>query len=585
MYFHVSTTFAFIYNELAFCTLYNMKLTRVLIFVATIFSACTRYDYDVVISNGMVYDGSGSPGVVTSVAIKDDRIVHVGDIDPELKVRQTIDATGMAVTPGFINMLSWANNNLITDGRSMSDIKQGVTLEIFGEGTSMGPLNEEAAARRLELNRERGLRGSWTTLGEYLEFLENKGVSTNVASFVGAATVRRYVLGDDNIAPDSLQLEHMRDLVRVAMQEGAMGLGSSLIYTPGLFASTEELIALSEIVAQYNGMYISHLRSEGGKFEEAVDELITIARNTGVRAEIHHLKAAGQENWNKLDSVINMIDNARAEGLHITTNMYTYPAAATSFTAIMPSWIQEGGQDAWIERLKDPELRARVANEIATDNESFENFYLMAGTPEGIIPVGFTNPDLQHLTGKSLAAIAAERGTDPIQTAIDLIIEDNSSVGVVYFLMSEDNVRRQITLPYMSFGSDSGSLAPEGDFLTQNPHPRAYGNFARLLGKYVRDEQVIPLEEAIHKMTGMPATNLKLVDRGFLRPGYFADVVIFDPATIQDHATFEQPHQLATGVEHVWVNGIQVLRNGDHTGAMPGRFVRGPGYYITTAMP
>jgi N-acyl-D-amino-acid deacylase len=556
-----------------------------LLVISLLLSACRSYDYDVVISNGTVYDGTGSNGITTSIAIKGDRIVFVGTIDPAMSVRETIDASGMAVAPGFINMLSWANNSLITDGRSMSDIKQGVTLEIFGEGTSMGPLNAEAAEQRRIQNLDRNIIGSWTTLGEYLQFLEHKGVSTNVASFVGAATVRRYVLGDDNITPDSLQLKMMQDLVRVAMQEGAMGLGSSLIYTPGLFASTEELIALSEIVAQFDGMYISHLRSEGGKFEEAVNELIHIARYAGVRAEIHHLKAAGQENWHKLDNVIAMIESARNEGLHITTNMYTYPAAATSFTAIMPSWIQEGGRAAWIERLKDPVLRARVVKEIATDNESFENFYLMAGTPDGIIPVGFENPELQHLTGKSLTTIANERGTDPIETAIDLIIEDNSSIGTVYFLMSEENVRRQITLPYMSFGSDGGSIAAEGDFLNQNPHPRSYGNFARLLGKYVRDEQLISLEQAIHKLTGLPATNLKLIDRGFLRPGYFADIVVFNPSTIQDHATFERPHQYATGVEHVFVNGTQVLRNGNHTGAMPGKFVRGPGYYITTSMP
>jgi N-acyl-D-amino-acid deacylase len=563
----------------------RLNVFSFLLVIAISVSACQSYDYDVVISNGTVYDGTGSPGVVTSVAIKDDRIVHIGDIDPELSVRETIDATGMVVAPGFINMLSWANNSLITDGRSMSDIKQGVTLEIFGEGSSMGPLNEEAAERRRQLNLERGLVGTWTTLGEYLEFLEHKGVATNVASFVGAATVREYVLGEENVAPDSTQLELMRELVREAMQEGAMGLGSSLIYTPGLFASTEELTALSEVVAQYDGMYISHIRSEGGKFEEAVDELITIARNANVRAEIHHLKAAGQENWHKLDSVIAMIDSARAEGLHITTNMYTYTAGATGFDAIMPPWVQEGGYDKWVERLKDPELRARVAEEIATDSESFENFYLMAGTPDGIIPVGFDNPDLQHYTGKTLTEIAALRGTDPIQTAIDLVIEDGTRVGVVYFLMSEENVKRQITLPYMSFGSDGGSIAAEGNFLNQNPHPRAYGNFARLLGKYVRDEQLIPMEEAIHKLTGLPATNLKLVDRGFIQPGYFADVVVFDPATIQDHATFEQPHQYSTGVYHVWVNGTQVLLNGEHTGEMPGRFVRGPGYYITTSMP
>ncbi|HAC14929.1 MAG TPA: aminoacylase [Bacteroidetes bacterium] len=560
-------------------------LKLLLIFFIFLPLACTQYDYDVVIENGTVYDGTGSEGVATSIAIKNDRIVHIGEIDPELSIRKTIDATGMAVTPGFINMLSWANNSLITDGRSMSDIKQGVTLEIFGEGSSMGPLNPEAAERRKEINKERGIRESWTTLGEYLEFLEKRGVATNVASFVGAATVRRFVLGDENVVPDSAQLDEMRELVRIAMQEGAMGLGTSLIYTPGLFASTDELIELSKIVAQYDGLYISHIRSEGDRFEEAIQELITIASEANVRAEIHHLKAAGKENWDKLDNVIQMIEAARADSLHITTNMYTYPAAATSFTAIMPAWIQEGGQEAWIERLQDPELRARVVQEIVTPSDEFENFYLMAGTPDGIIPVGFENPELQHLTGKSLATISDERGTDPIETAIDLIIEDNSSVGVVYFLMSEENVRRQVALPWMSFGSDSGSIANEGDFLNQNPHPRAYGNFARLLGKYVRDEQVISLAEAIHKITGLPATNLKLKDRGLLKVGYFADIVIFDPETIQDHATFENPHQYATGVRDVFVNGTQVLKNGEHTNKMPGRFVRGPGYYIATAMP
>lgn len=556
-----------------------MNLRLFIVTILLLIVACTRYDYDVVISNGTLYDGTGSPGIVTNIAIKDDRIVHIGEIDPTLKIRTTIDATDMAVTPGFINMLSWANENLIADGRSMSDIKQGVTLEIFGEGTSMGPLTPDAAERRRLQNKEQGLPGSWVTLGEYLEFLERKGVSTNVASFVGASTVRRNVLGDDNIAPDADQLEEMRALVRVAMQEGAMGLGTALIYTPGTFASTEELIALSEIVSEYDGLYISHIRSEGDRFEEAVQELIRIAREANVRAEVHHLKAAGQDNWNKLDSVINLIEDARAQGLHVTTNMYNYPAAATSFTAIMPSWVQEGGRAAWIERLKDPEIRSRVKAEIAAPSDEFENFYVMAGSPDRIITVGFQNPELRHYTGRSLASIADERGTDPIDTAIDLIIEDNSSVGVVYFLMSEENVRRQIALPWMSFGSDSGSMANEGDFLRRNPHPRAYGNFARLLGKYVRDEQIIPMEEAIFKLTGLPASNLKIRDRGLLKSGYFADIVVFDPATIQDHATFENPHQYATGVKHVFVNGVQVLRNGEHTNKMPGRFVRGPGFY------
>jgi N-acyl-D-amino-acid deacylase len=547
------------------------------IFAILSVSACVRYDYDVLIENGTVYDGSMAVGFQADVAVKGDQIVVIGTIDPALRVRHRVDATGMAVTPGFINMLSWANENLLADGRSMSDIKQGVTLELFGEGSSMGPLNEEMLEARRRGDDNRGYKTDWRTLGEYLQSLQRRGVSTNVGSFVGASTIRRYVLGDDNVAPDADQLEYMRRLVREAMLEGAMGLGSALIYTPGLFATTDELVALNEVVAEFDGMYTSHIRSEGDRIEESVEELIEVARRSGVRAQIHHLKLAGTNNWNKLDDIVARIEAARAEGLDVTTNMYNYPAAATSFTAIMPPWSREGGNQAWFERLRDPEIRARIVADILDENGDFENFYLMAGTPENIIPVGFRNPDLRHYTGRSLASIAEERGTHPVETAIDLILEDESIVGTVYFLMSEENVQRKIALPWMTFGSDSGSMAAEGDFLNRNPHPRAYGNFARLLGLYVRDLQIIPMEEAIHKLTGMAAENLRLRNRGFLREGYYADIVVFDPATIQDHATFENPHQYATGVQHVFVNGIQVLRNGEHTGAKPGRFVKGPG--------
>jgi len=538
--------------------------------------SCARYDYDIIIENGTVYDGSGSPGLITDLAIKNDTIAFIGQIDPELTARTRIDATGKAVTPGFINMLSWGANNLLRDGRSMSDIKQGVTLELFGEGTSMGPYNDTTYARRAERARENG-GPVWRTLGEFLQLLEDQGVSTNVGSFVGASTIRRYTLGEDNVAPTPGQLNEMRELVRDAMLDGAMGLGTALIYTPGVFASIDELVALNEIVAEYDGMYTSHIRSEGDRFEEAVQEVIEIAERTGVNAHIHHLKAAGEYNWHKLDSVIAMIEDARSRGLEVHTSMYNYIAAATGFTAFMPPWSRDGGNEAWFERLRDPETRARIVNEIKTVTGEFENFYLMAGSPENIITVSFQNPDLRHYTGRSLASIAEERGTDPVETAIDLILEDQSRVGTVYFLMSEENVKRQLQLPWMTFGSDSGTMAAEGETLERNPHPRAYGNFARLLGKYVRDEQVIPMEEAIHKLTGMAAMNLRLTDRGFLREGYFADVVIFDPATIQDHATFENPHQYATGVEHVFVNGGHVIRDGEHTGAMPGRFVKGPG--------
>jgi N-acyl-D-amino-acid deacylase len=549
------------------------------LFFVVLFSAfaCVRYDYDLVIENGTVYDGSMAEGFRADVAVKGDRIMVVGEIEDGMRVRNRVDATGMAVTPGFINMLSWANENLLADGRSMSDIKQGVTLELFGEGSSMGPMNEAMMEARLRGDENRGYKTDWRTLGEYLYSLERRGVSTNVGSFLGASTIRRYVLGDDNVAPDANQLDQMRRLVREAMLEGAMGLGSALIYTPGIFADTDELVALNEVVAEFDGLYTSHIRSEGDRIEESVEELIEVARRSGVRAQVHHLKLAGTGNWHKLDDIIARIEGARAEGLDITTNMYNYPAAATSFTAIMPPWSREGGNQAWFERLRDPETRARVVADILDENGDFENFYLMAGTPENIIPVGFRNPDLRHYTGRSLAWIAEERGTHPVETAIDLILEDESIVGSVYFLMSEENVQRKVALPWMTFGSDSGSMAAEGNFLNRNPHPRAYGNFARLLGLYVRDLQIIPMSEAVHKLSGMAADNLRLRDRGYLREGYFADIVVFDPATIQDHATFENPHQYATGVRDVFVNGVQVLLDGEHTGAKPGRFVKGPG--------
>lgn len=560
------------------------KFVFYFLFIFIAISACTRYDYDIIIVNGAVYDGSGTPADSSSIAIKDGKIVHIGILDETKKSRTVIDANGKAVSPGFINMLSWGNENLILDGRSMSDIKQGVTLEIFGEGTSMGPLNDEMFAARQRADENRDYEISWRTLGEYLQFLEDRGVSTNVASFVGASTVRRYVLGEDNVAPTPDQLNEMRQLVRFAMEEGAMGLGSALIYTPGVFASIDELIALNEVVAEYDGLYTSHIRSEGDNFIDAIEELIQISRISGVRAQIHHLKAAGEYNWYKLPRVIDLVESARNDGLDITSNMYTYTAAATSFTAIMPPWAREGGNQAWFERLRDPETRAKIANQIRTVKGEFENFYLMAGDPENIITVGFRKEELRKYTGRALASIAAERGTDPVETAIDLILEDESIIGTVYFLMSEENVEKQIALPWMTFGSDSGTMAAEGRSLNRNPHPRAYGNFARLLGLYVREKQIIPLEEAIHRLTGLAAENIKLTDRGLLRVGYYADIVIFDPNTISDHATFENPHQYASGVEHVIVNGVPVLKNGKHTGKTPGKFVRGPGYYKANAV-
>jgi N-acyl-D-amino-acid deacylase len=532
--------------------------------------------FDILIHNGQVYDGSGAPPVDVSIGIRGDRIVSIGPLR-DARARTTLDAAGLAVAPGFINMLSWADEPLLVDGRSQSDIRQGVTLEVFGEGWSMGPLN--ARMKQEQQNEQSTLRYpvDWTTLGEYLDRLETRGVSPNVASFVGATTLRIHEIGYTDRQPTPGELERMKELVRQAMREGALGVGSSLIYAPGFFASTEELIELSKAAGEYGGMYISHMRSEGARLLDAIDELVRIAREANVPAEIYHFKAAGRDNWDKADAAIARVEAARREGLRITANVYTYPAGATGLNATMPPWVQEGGHDAWVLRLKDPVSRARVKHEMTTPTDQWENFFTGAG-PDGILLSGFRNPGLRPLIGKTLREAATLRGTSPEDTAMDLVIEDGSRVDAVYFLMSEDNLRKKMRLPWVSFGSDSGSLAPEGPFLASNPHPRAYGNFARLLGRYVRDEQLMPLEEAIRRLTSLPARNLGIRERGELKEGMFADLVIFDPATIQDHATFDRPHQYATGVRHVLVNGVPVLLDGDHTGATPGRVVRGPGY-------
>jgi N-acyl-D-amino-acid deacylase len=531
----------------------------------------------VIIRGGTIYDGSGAAPVAGDLVIQGDRVVAVGD-SRGWRAPVEIDATGMAVAPGFINMLSWATETLLEDPRGLSDIKQGVTLEVFGEGWSMGPITDAMRDEMIEQQGDIQFDVPWTTLGEYLEYLEARGVSPNVASFVGATTVRIHELGYENRPPTEEELERMKDLVRQGMGEGALGVGSSLIYAPAFYADTPELVGLMEAAAEYGGMYISHMRSEGNQIIESVDELIHIARATGSPAEIYHLKQAGEANWDKLDQVIERVETARAEGLQITADMYTYTAGATGLDAAMPPWVQEGGYDAWANRLRDPATRRRVIAEMRTPTDEWENLMLLAGDPSRVLLVGFKADSLKHLTGMSLAAVAEERGISPEDAAIDLVIKDGSRVGTVYFLMSEDNVRRQIQLPWMAFDSDAGAPAPEGVFLRSNPHPRAYGNFARLLGRYVRDEGLIPMEEAIHKLTGFPAQNLKLRERGLLRPGYFADVVVFDPAAVRDLATFEEPHQLAEGMRHVLVNGMHVLLDGEHTGATPGRVVRGPGW-------
>ena len=537
----------------------------------------TAPGYDVIIRGGNVYDGSGAAPVRADVGLRGDQIVTIGDLS-QAKAASEVDASGLAVAPGFINMLSWANESLLHDPKSQSDIRQGVTLEIMGEGESMGPLNPSMKKMAAELQADIKYPISWTTLGEYLAFLEKKGTSTNVASFVGATTVRIHELGYADRTPSPEELGRMRALVRAAMEEGALGVGSSLIYAPAFYAKTDELIALCEEAAKYGGMYISHIRSEGNALLEAVDELIRIAREAKLPAEIYHLKAAGEQNWPKMDQVIARIEAARAQGLQITADMYTYPAGATGLDAAMPPWVQEGGLREWIRRLKDPAIRARVRREMSTPTNAWESLYLAAGSAERVLLVAFKQDALKALTGKTLAEVAKMRGKSPEETAMDLVIEDDSRVGTVYFLMSEDNIRKQLKLPWVSLDSDAESLAPEGVFLKSNPHPRAYGNFARLLGRYVRDEQLMSLEEGIRRLTSLPATNMKLDRRGALKPGHYADVVVFDPKTIQDHATFDKPHQYSTGVAHVFVNGVQVLKAGEHTGATPGRFVRGPGF-------
>ncbi len=528
--------------------------------------------YDILIRNGLIFDGLGGEPFSGAVAIDGDTIVAVGAL-PEAAGRLEIDAAGLAVTPGFINMLSWSNESLIHDGRAVSAVRQGVTLEVMGEGVSMGPWNEQMKAQERRDQGEDGYEIAWTTLGEYLDHLEKRGVSVNIASFVGTGTVRRHELGDADRRPTAGELDRMRALVRRAMEEGAMGVSSALIYTPGAFADTDELAALAEVAAEYGGMYISHIRGEGDHLLEALEEFLTIVRRAKVRGEIYHIKA-GWGNWDKFDEMIRRIEAARAEGLRVTADMYPYHASATGLDSVMPAWVREGGHRAWVERLKDPAVRERVRAEMDLPGAVGPD---RAGAGTRVLLTGFKNPALRPLAGRTLAEVAAGRGRSPEDTAMDLVIEDDSRVGAVFFSMSEDNVRKAIRLPWVSFCSDAAALAAEGRFLRFPPHPRAYGAFARLLGRYVRDEQLIPLAEAVRRLTSFPAENLRIRRRGRLVPGCLADVVVFDPGQIRDHADFTTPHRYATGVHHVLVNGRPVIRDGEHTGALPGRVVHGPG--------
>jgi N-acyl-D-amino-acid deacylase len=555
-----------------------MRFTILPIIAAFVFagSAAPPPRYDTVLRGGTIYDGSGSAPFVGDIALKGDRIVAVGR-HVSGSARRDIDVHGLAVAPGFVNMLSWANESLIADGRGESDILQGVTLEVMGEGDSMGPLNEQM--KRLAVERQSDIKYPirWTTLGQYLDYMQKKGVSPNLASFVGATTVRVHELGEGDVQPNPAQLARMRALVRDAMNEGAMGVGSSLIYAPATFAKTQELTALVTEAAKCGGMYISHMRNEGPTLLEAIDELVEISRRSGAPAEIYHFKQSGSANWDKLEAAVARVNAARAKGQRITADMYTYTAGATGLDAAIPTWAQDGGLVAWIARMKQPEVRARLLSEMRADRKS-EFADLVVRHPDKVLMLSFKNPALKPLTGKTLAEIARLRGKSPDDTAIDLVIEDGSRVGVAYFIMDEANVRREVQLPWMSFGSDEAAQAPEGAFLLSASHPRAYGNFARVLGHYVRDAHLVTLQEAVRRLAALPSRNLGIRDRGMLRPGYFADIAIFDPAKIQDHATYEKPQVFATGMREVFVNGVEVVRDGTHTGATPGRFVKGPGW-------
>jgi len=530
---------------------------------------------DLVIRGGTVYDGSGAPPRHADVAVVNGTIVEVGEA--RSRAPYEIDANGLAVAPGFVNMLSHAWASLIEDGRSQSDIRQGVTLEVFGE-VSMGPLNGRMKRDRQERQGDVKFDVAWTTLGEHLDHLVQRGISPNVASFVSATTIRVHELGSEARRPTAEELTRMCALVDHAMREGALGVASALIYAPATFADTDELVALCEVAGRHGGMYISHLRSEGDRLLEAVDELIEIGRRARCAAEIYHLKQAGARNWSKLDAVIGRVEAARAEGVRVTADMYPYTAGATGLDASLPPWVQEGGHERFTARLRDPSLRARLVEEMRRPGEGWENLLLLAGTPEGVLLSSFKNEALKRYTGGTLASVARGRRTTPEETVMDLIVEDDSRVGATYFLMSEDNVRRQVALPWMSFASDSASVAPEGVFLRSHPHPRAYGTFARVLGRYVRDEGAAPLEDVIRRLTSFPCETLGISSRGRLAPGNHADVVVFDPMTIQDQATYPAPHRFATGVHHVLVNGVPVIRDGEHTGATPGQVVRGPGW-------
>lgn len=551
-----------------------------IVMISIVFASCKFHheEYDKIIRNGMIYDGNGGAPFKADIGIKDDTIAFIGDLSG-VSAQISIDAKGMAVAPGFINMMGHSEESLFQDGRSQSDIRQGVTTEIFTE-FSMGPLNEKMKQQMQKNESDIKYPVTWNTLGEYMNTLEEKGISCNIASFVGAGTVRQYVIGEDDKAPTDQQLDSMKLLVDSAMKEGALGVTCALIYPPDNFATTDELIALCKEASKYGGTYISHIRSEGNKLIEAINEIITISKEANIPVEICHFKAAGKSNWYKIDSAIKMVEAARKEGIDITADMYTYTAAATGLTSCFPPSLQDGGFGKLWERLHDPSIRDQMIKAMHTDAADWENLYFGSGGPENILLLSFKQDSLKKFTGKTLAEVAAISNKSPEETAMDLIVQDSTRVGVAYFLMDENNLKKQVVLPWVSFGSDEASYTNSGVFLKSNAHPRAYGCFARVIGKYVRDEKLMSLQLAIYKLAKLPATHLKLQKRGELKVGNYADIVIFDPAAVQDHATYAQPHQYSTGIIDVFVNGVQVLKDGEHTLAKSGRFLKGPGYKL-----
>ncbi|MDB5279847.1 MAG: aminoacylase [Ferruginibacter sp.] len=553
-----------------------MKKYLLLLMIPFLHACTNTTKYDTIIRNAMIYDGNGGAPYKGDIAVNADTIAAMGDLSKS-KASEERDAKGMAVAPGFSNMMGHSEESLFQDSRALSDVKQGVTMEVFGE-SSFAPLNATMKRQAQEGQGDVKYTVSWNTLGEYMNTLEKKGIAVNISSFVGTGTVRQNIIGEGNVAPTAQQLDSMKMLVRQAMEEGALGVTNALIYPPDFFAKTDELIALSKEAAKYGGTYSSHMRSEGNRLVEAVNEIITIGKEANIPVHIYHLKAAGKNNWNKMDSVIKMVNDARANGLQISADMYTYLAGATGLTSSFPPTLQDGGFGKLWERLHDVAIRKQMAAAMNTNAAGWENLYYGCGGADHVLLLSFKQDSLKKYTGKTLAEVAKLQGKSPEATAMDLIISDSTRVGVAYFLMTEDNVKKQVALPWVSFGSDEGSYAPEGVFLKSQPHPRAYGNFARVLGHYSRDEKVLTLQQAIYQLAKLPIETLKIKKRGELKVGNYADIIIFDPAKVNDLATYDKPQQFATGMIDVLVNGKLILKDGDPTNATPGQFVKGPGY-------